>query len=255
MTDVTALTALLITIAAITAVAIARSVHPRVIVYPWETALLYRDGVFRRVLEPGVHRYLDLQRRVRIVRLANHPQRSSFGPLDVLSADRFAFRLHIAVTWSIADPRAAWEAQEVAEVNGYTPPPLQEPVAAAALAAAGAQPLDQLVAAPAELAAAIQTSLAATATTIAIDSAHVTRIELPPETRRMLTEVERARRTGLAALERARGEQAALRSLANAARLVRDNPELAQLRLLQTIEDAKGPTTIVVGDPRAVPPS
>jgi regulator of protease activity HflC (stomatin/prohibitin superfamily) len=237
-------------IVVIAAIAFVPSVR-RVTVYPWETALLYRGGVFERTLDPGEHRYFDLRRQVRIVRLSNHPQRSSFGPLDVLSADRFAFRLHLAVTWSIADPRAAWEAQEVAEVTGYTSPPLQEAAAAAALAVAGVRPLDDLIAAPAEVGAAVQALLAETSRTIAIEAVAVTRIELPPETRRMLTEVERARRTGLAALERARGEQAALRSLANAARLVRDNPELAQLRLLQTIEDAKGPTTIVVGDPRA----
>lgn len=64
-----------------------------------------------------------------------------------------------------------------------------------------------------------------------------------------MSEVEATRLQGQAALERARAEQAALRSLANAARLVRDNPELAQLRLLQTIENAKRPATIVLGQP------
>ena len=43
-----------------------------------------------------------------------------------------------------------------------------------------------------------------------------------------------------------------MRSLANAARLIRDNPELAQLRLLQTIETAKRPATIVLGQAVAV---
>lgn len=68
-----------------------------------------------------------------------------------------------------------------------------------------------------------------------------------------MTEVERARLEGLAALERARGEQAALRSLANAARLLKDNPELAQLRVLQAAATARN-ATIVIGDPAATPP-
>lgn len=69
----------------------------------------------------------------------------------------------------------------------------------------------------------------------------------------MFTEAERARREGLAALERARSEQAALRVLANAARNLAGNPELAQLRLWQTMENAKGAKTFVLGDPPGLP--
>jgi hypothetical protein len=44
---------------------------------------------------------------------------------------------------------------------------------------------------------------------------------------------------GRAALERARGESAALRNLANAARVLEGNPELLNLRLLQSITSAQ----------------
>ena len=63
----------------------------------------------------------------------------------------------------------------------------------------------------------------------------------------MFTEVERSRVEAEAALERARGEQAALRALANAARLIKDNPALANLRFLQTLETAPGAKTFVIG--------
>jgi len=63
----------------------------------------------------------------------------------------------------------------------------------------------------------------------------------------MFTEVERSRVEAEAALERARGEQAALRALANAARLIKDNPALANLRFLQTLETATGAKTFVIG--------
>jgi hypothetical protein len=70
---------------------------------------------------------------------------------------------------------------------------------------------------------------------------------MPPEIRKMFTEVERARRDGLAALERARGETASLRALANAARSLSGNPQLAHLRTLQAVESAKGAKTFVFG--------
>lgn len=235
------------------AAAILIGLRRRVVVYPWETVLVYRDGVFQSELAPGVHHVVGRQDRFRIVRLANHPQSATVGALDVISADRFAFRLHIALAYALADARTAWEAQDVAEVGGYAGPTLQERVATAALAVVGTRTLDEVIGDARGTADAIRDDLVAAMPAFSIDRVGITRFELPPETRRMLTEVERARRDGQASLERARAEQASLRALANAARLVKDNPELAQLRLLKTIEDAKGPTTIVVGDPRGTP--
>jgi hypothetical protein len=60
------------------------------------------------------------------------------------------------------------------------------------------------------------------------------------------------KRTALirAALEKARGETAALRSLANAARMMDDNPNLLQLRALQALADSGG-NTLVLGLPNA----
>lgn len=73
-------------------------------------------------------------------------------------------------------------------------------------------------------------------------------VVLPPEMRHPVTEVERARMDGLAALERARGEHAALRSLANAAWMLKDNPDLMNLRLLQAVGAAGKGATIMVGE-------
>jgi mannose-6-phosphate isomerase-like protein (cupin superfamily) len=58
---------------------------------------------------------------------------------------------------------------------------------------------------------------------------------------------------GRAALERARGESAALRNLANAARMMEQNPALLQLRLLQQL-GAAGGNTIVLGLPSSTTP-
>lgn len=81
---------------------------------------------------------------------------------------------------------------------------------------------------------------------VTVEQLIVTELLVPPEVRKMFTEVERARREGLAQLERARAEQAALRALANAARSFKNNPELAQLRTLQLMESSKGNKTFVL---------
>ncbi len=56
---------------------------------------------------------------------------------------------------------------------------------------------------------------------------------VPAELRRAAADVATARAQGQAALERARGEVAATRALANAARMVADQPAPLQLRTLQ----------------------
>ena len=76
---------------------------------------------------------------------------------------------------------------------------------------------------------------------------------VPGELKRAVADIVSARLAGQAALERARGETAALRNLANAARQVADNPALLQLRLLQQIEASTG-NTFVVGTGGAVGP-
>lgn len=60
----------------------------------------------------------------------------------------------------------------------------------------------------------------------------------------------KAKQEGQAALERARGERAALRNLANAARVLEGNPALMNLRLMQSLATAQNAgNTLVVGMP------
>jgi regulator of protease activity HflC (stomatin/prohibitin superfamily) len=70
----------------------------------------------------------------------------------------------------------------------------------------------------------------------------------PGEMKKAFAQVVKAQKDGQAALEKARGETAALRSLANAARMMDDNPYLLQLRALQAFADSGG-NTLVLGMP------
>ena len=67
--------------------------------------------------------------------------------------------------------------------------------------------------------------------------------------RNAYAEVIQARQHGLAALERARGESAAVRNLANAAQLMAQHPGIMQLRLLQAVETGSGNRIVIALDP------
>ena len=60
----------------------------------------------------------------------------------------------------------------------------------------------------------------------------------PADLKSAFAETLKAKQEGQAALERARGETAALRNLANAARVLEGNPALMNLRLVQSLTAA-----------------
>jgi hypothetical protein len=81
-------------------------------------------------------------------------------------------------------------------------------------------------------------------------SVDVRDVMVPAELKRAYAAVVAARQEGAVSLERARGETAALRSLANAGRLLDDHPGLLSLRLVQEL-GAHGGNTVVLGVPDA----
>jgi len=233
------------------------------IVYPPNVGLLYRDGRFERELAPGRYSYIDPFKRIRVVKISRAPLPVSLSEVTVISKDQFSFKLALSPVLEVVDARAFTESQPAVEPTPYanlypflapaTHPALQALVASAALEVVATNTLRELLADPRLLPQAVQSRLADTLPGARIPTVLMTSITLPPETRKMFTEVERSKIEAESALERARGEQAALRALNNAARLIKDNPALANLRFLQTLEQAPGPKTIVLGGNAVLP--
>ena len=73
-------------------------------------------------------------------------------------------------------------------------------------------------------------------------------IMFPGKLKEIFAQVVSARKEGLAALEKAKAETAALRNLANAAKMTEGNPNLMQLRLVQALGESSG-NTLVLGMP------
>jgi hypothetical protein len=85
---------------------------------------------------------------------------------------------------------------------------------------------------------------------ITVHFVEVKDVIFPAELKRAFAEVLKLKQEGQAALERARGESAALRNLANAAKLLEGNPALMNLRLMQSLSAAQNSgNTLVLGMP------
>jgi regulator of protease activity HflC (stomatin/prohibitin superfamily) len=89
-------------------------------------------------------------------------------------------------------------------------------------------------------------------------SVDVRDVMVPGDLKRVFAGVVAARKEGEAALERVRSETAALRNLANAGRMVEENPGLLQLRMLQQLGASSGNTVMLTmpdGQGSSVPPA
>lgn len=221
----------------------------RLVVHEHEAGLLYRRGRLARRLEPGAYRLwrptselviVDLRRRIAAV-----------AGQEVLSADGVGLKVSLAVVHELADPVAARHRVQSHEEA------LHVAVQLALRAAVGAAPVDELLARRLDLGARIAAAVApqAEAFGVRLHLVEVKDVMFPGELKKIFAEVVRARKEGEAALERARAETAALRSLANAARMLEGNPSLLSLRVLQAVAAGgeKG-GTVVLGVPQGVVP-
>lgn len=230
----------------------------RHVVHAGQVGLLYREEAFLTSLEPGVYRRFAPFRKERIVAVSTVPTALHATQYEVISKDQFAFRISLAPLVTITDPREYHEGTPPVPADMaqfYAGPDMRytrlaPTLSAALIEAVAARTLEEFLADPNGTLVGIAEEVSNVLPGTRLDRIALTSVVLPPETRKMFTEVERARREGLAGLERAKSEQASLRALANAARNLASNPQLAQLRVLQTMENAKGAKTFVFGNPQ-----
>ena len=217
--------------------------------HEYEAGLLYRNGRFVRRLVPGAYLVLTFWNEIAVVdarrRVVTVPGQ------EVLSADSVGLKVSVAVTYEVADPVAALHRTQSFEEA------LHVAVQLALRAAVGAANIDDLLRQRIEIGHRLFETLAPQLDAIGLEvhAVEVKDVMFPGELKKIFAEVVRAQKEGQAALERARGETAALRSLANAARLVQDSPALMSLRVLQSVAAAGSRGgTFVLGVPQGVVP-
>lgn len=218
----------------------------KITVMDWQRTLLFTDGRFARVLEPGRHRY---RRRRTSRHTVDIRQRSTVVPgQEVLTSDGVSLKVSALAAWRIADPLA------YLTVSANPDMALYAAVQLAIRDAVATVTLDDVVADRGRLSAGLVDAVTAQITGLGIelDSAVVKDLMLPGELRRAATETLLARENGRAELERARGEAAALRALANAARLLEEHPALLHLRTIQAAT-RPGTTIVLTPDPGRLP--
>ena len=212
----------------------------RATIFEYERGLRFRRGRFVRVLNPGV--YWHVPAITRIQRVDIRPTRVAVAGQEVLSADGVAVKASLAATYRVADPQRAILATDDYRTAVYTELQL------ALRAIVSETRVEDLLQQRGEMSARLKAIPAEKLSAIGVEleDAAVRDLTLPGELKKIFAQVVKARQEGLAALERARGETAALRNLANAAQMIERSPSLVQLRLLQVLAQQPG-NTLVLG--------
>lgn len=212
------------------------------IVFEFERGLMYRDGKFQKSLEPGTYWFFKFNTRVMKVDI--RPKFTIVPSQELMTADNLPVKISLALHSRVVDPVAAINQIDNFWGALYT-------VAQLALREiVTTQKIDELMISRDAVAEALRESIAPKAAEFGVEliSANIRDIMVPGELKKVLSQVVKAQKESQAALEKARGETAALRSLANAARMIESSPALMQLRLLQSIGERTG-NTIVYGVP------
>lgn len=197
-----------------------------VVITAWERAVVLRDGAVARVEGAGRHRRHSRESfRVLDVR----PRLLIIPPQEVLTSDGLQVRVSLFLTVSVADAEL-WltgSADVGSELHALAQRALRAVVAA--------RTLDELLAARDSLTAELPSIREAAARFgAAIESFEVRDLTLPQELRAAYASTALAKAEGAAKLERARGDAAAVRSLANTAQVLEAHPSLLQLRALES---------------------
>ena len=208
------------------------------------TGLLYRHGKFVEALPAG--RQIRWGRGFTLVPVDLRKAFLDVAGQEVLTADNVGLKVSLLVTYEITDPVKALHGTQQWQTDLYHAAQLALRTAAGGVAVEVL--LNQRAAFAPQLLGLVQPEAAKIGLTV--HAVEVKDVMFPAELKRAFAEALKARQEGQAALERARGETAALRSLANAARALEGNPALMNLRLLQTLASAQtAGNTFVLGVP------
>lgn len=222
----------------------------RVIVFEGFAGLLMSKGLVKQALSPGQYSTAFTNDTIEIFDLRE--QSLQAAGQEVLCKDLLPVRISLTVRWKIVDPKQyrAAHVNSLGLIYEEIHTELRRRVAAMTLEELLAD-REKIMAGFTETADVMARSVGAT---VAATSLRDLTLEGPA--RSAYADIWKAKKEGEAALERARGEQAALRSLANAARMLKGNPELMNLRLLQALNAGPGkaaPTVVLGGGAGLLP--
>jgi len=206
----------------------------------------FRDGDFLETLPPGRHAFWKGLAEVRVLPIDLRETILDVAGQDIMTADKVTLRLNALVTYRIVDVRLALNVADDVRQALYRETQL------VLRALVGARELDVLLVDKDALVKDLEDGLRRRTAALGMEviGAGIRDIILPGDMKDLLNKVTEAKKAAEANLISRREETAAIRSQANTAKLLQDNPTLMRLRELETLEKiaAKTNLNVILGD-------
>ncbi|RFU69987.1 slipin family protein [Bacillus sp. V59.32b] len=210
-----------------------------VTIFAFEKGVRFHNGTFKDVVGPGRYTYFTSRTRLEVFDM--RPTVLQINGQELLSADHVGVKISLAVTYKVTDPQTLLSEYKDYDEYLYTTIQFKLREAISSLEMDEILNKRQSINDKVKELLINDTSLSG----LSIRSVDLKDMMLSADLKKAFAEVIKAKKEALASLEKARGETATLRSLANAAKLIENNPELARLRLIQTIENSQGNTFVI----------
>ncbi len=209
-------------------------------------AVLFFDGRYADTLPAGLYTFWKGAAEVWFVEVDLRETLLDIGGQEILTADNWTLRLNAVATYRVTDAQ-----QTVIAVDDVRQALYRE-AQLALRAVVGARELDTFLTAKDGVTKELEELLGQRAVAVGVEIAAVgiRDVILPGEMKELMNKVTEAKKAAEANLVARREETAAMRSQANTARLLDDNPTLMRLRELEVLERvaASGKLNVVLGE-------
>jgi len=222
----------------------------RVVVQEFQRAVVHRSGAPVRVLGQG--RYRFWRRRSALALVDLRPALLKVAGQEVLTADGVGVRASVVVRYAVTDP-LEWVLAGDSETSAAEWLYLAAQLAVRDLV--GGLSAEELLSTRSSAGNVLAPRVREAAERVGavVEAVDLRDLSFPGDMRRSFALVAVARQEAVASLERARGEIATLRSLANAARVLEGNPALRELRSLLAVERTGGTVVLTVAGAEGAP--
>ncbi len=218
-----------------------------VTIFDYEKGLNFKKGKFTGILDSGKYFYYAPNARIQVI--DTRQQLATIPGQEILTADNISIKMSLVIKYRVIDALKA-----VSSSQDYCAALYTEAQTSLRTLVSGTA-VEDLLNQRHELNTNLYNLVKEPAALYGLElfSVEIKDIMFPGEMKKIFGQVVNARKEGQAALERARGETAALRNLANAARIFEGNPNLLTLRLIQTLSQTSGNAIVLNTSDTAAP--
>ncbi len=208
--------------------------------------VLFIDGRYIDTLDPGLYAFWKGTGDAKVVEVDLRETMADVSGQEIMTADKVSLRMNAVVSYRIADARKAVTATDDVRQALY------REVQLALRAIVGARELDSFLTDKDAVASELEEIVRRRAGELGLDVASVgiRDVILPGDMKDLMNKVTEAKKAAEANLISRREETAAMRSQANTAKVLADNPTLMRLRELEVLEKiaTAGNLNVVLGE-------